>query len=623
MSRTVAAFAYLTTRSLRNRALRQVQRLRSPRYVVALAVGCAYFLLLFHRPAVPAEEMPAGIGPVHPVGLTGAAAMELASTCLLALFTAKWWLFGSANSALAFTPAEVQMLFPAPIRRRTLVLYKIGRAQLALLVSAGLITVLARRAGAPLSPLLRGIALWVLFCTMSLHQMAAALVRAGAAQRGRGLRRNGVAVLLIGGGLLVLIAVALRAWPGVRTVDEIPSALTRVAVALERPLPGRVLAPFRIALAPSYAASTHAWLVALVPALALLLLHIVWVVRADYVFEDAAVEASARRAQRVAMARARAAGAALPSARMVDKISGSMAAVRLDEHGRSVLRPRRVPFPLGPTGDPAVALLWKNLVALLRGLRLRTVVLFGIVVLSFMLTTQQLGVLTGAPSGGGALLLGTLACVAAVFLVVLGPLAIRNDLRQDLVHLDMLRTYPLPGASLVFAEIASSTLVLTLIQWVLLGASYVALATAPVDAGAGPPSLFPSSFPGGLTTLTVAIAVLPVVNSASFVIQNAAALLFPDWVRLGSGSVGGLEVIGQRLMAFGASLIALAGVLALPTAVAVGIATLWPGDGTLSRGALVVSVVSGIVVAATELYIAIQWLGYRFDRTDATAVARP
>ena len=61
------------------------------------------------------------------IGWHRQAGFELLSTCALALFTAKWWLLGSTNSALAFTPAEVQLLFPAPIRRRTLVLYKIAR----------------------------------------------------------------------------------------------------------------------------------------------------------------------------------------------------------------------------------------------------------------------------------------------------------------------------------------------------------------------------------------------------------------------------------------------------------------------------------------------------------------
>jgi hypothetical protein len=213
-----------------------------------------------------------------------------------------------------------------------------------------------------------------------------------------------------------------------------------------------------------------------------------------------------------------------------------------------------------------------------------------------------------------------MAFVAAILLIVLGPLAVRNDLRQDLLHIDMLRTYPLRGSVLVFAEIASSTLVLTLIQWTLLGMSYVFLAAAPADAGIEPVSLVSASFPGNLTTLAIAIVVLPIINSASFFVQNAAALLFPDWVRLGAGGVGGLEVIGQRLLGFGASLFALTAILAPPTLVVAGILMIWQNNAVPSPASLFVAVTAGIIVGATEIFVAVQWLGYRFERTDATAI---
>jgi len=618
VSGTLSAFAYLTARTLRNRTAAQLRRLKSPRYVLFVAVGCAYLLLLLHRPDGSTVDVPNPLVPSQ--SATAPGSLQLLSACAIALITAKWWLLGSANSALAFTPAEVQMLFPAPIRRRTLVLYKIARSQVGLLISAILITVLARRSGSPLAPGLRIVSLWVLFCTMWVHQMAAGLVRAGAAERGRGLRRNAIPVLLVGAGVLVLLFTAVRAWPGVRAIDDVPRALTQVWLAFGSPLPHAVLAPFRIAIAPSYADTSRAWLLAIWPALALLAVHIVWVLRADAVFEDAAVEASARRAELLAAHRARRAGAALPTPRMVDKISGSMAAVRLDRPPAIISRPRRAPFPLAPIGDPAVALLWKNTVALLRGARLRTGLWISLSLAAFVLATRELGLLPGSPASGGAVLVGTLAFVAAMFLVVLGPLAVRNDLRQDLLYIDMLRTYPLSGRVLVFAEIASSTLALTLSQWALLATSYVFLATTPIDEGGGPVSLFPISFPSNLAMFAVAIAVLPLINGASFLIQNAAALLFPDWARIGAASMGGLEVIGQRLLGFGMSLIALTAVLALPTITVAGILLGFSADGMPSRATLLAAIVAGLAVGGTEIYVAVHWLGHRFERTDATEI---
>jgi len=49
-------------------------------------------------------------------------------------------------------------------------------------------------------------------------------------------------------------------------------------------------------LAPAYAKSPDVWLRAIGPACAILVLHYLWVLRADSAFQTAAVEASARRA---------------------------------------------------------------------------------------------------------------------------------------------------------------------------------------------------------------------------------------------------------------------------------------------------------------------------------------
>ena len=163
--------------------------------------------------------------------------------------------------------------------------------------------------------------------------MGAALARTGAAQRGRGLRRNAVpGTAVAGSGLLILLVYVFRAWPGALAVSDLPRRRhAGLDLPARAPSPSIVLWPFHLAVAPAYAETPRAWLLAIGPAVALLVLHIVWVLRADEVFEDAAVEASAMRAERMAQAlAARAAGAALPTPSVVSKVSGSMAAVRLE-----------------------------------------------------------------------------------------------------------------------------------------------------------------------------------------------------------------------------------------------------------------------------------------------------
>ncbi len=613
------ALPFLVARTVRNRFSAQVRRLRSPRYVIAVAVACGYFFLLLHRPTDEGVGVPAVLPPGQGAGRTELALMSAVG---LALFAAKWWLIGSSNAALAFSPAEVQFLFPAPLSRRTLVLYRIGRAQIPLLVSALFITFLARRAGASLPVGLRVLSVWMLFSTLSLHQMGTALARAGAAQRGRGLRRNALPIVIAGGGIMILFVSAVRSWPGTHGVEGIPAAVAHVRAAMAMPLPAAILWPFRIAIAPSYAGSAGEWALAMGPAMALLILHVAWVLRADTVFEDAAVEASARRAARIARARARAAGAALPTPSVVDKVSGSMAAVRLDRAPPPAARLRRVVLPLSAAGDPAVAVLWKNTLALARGLRLRTMAFVGIAISAVVFAFSELGLFGDLPPGDGVLFLGWLAFMAALFLVVLGPLAIRNDLRQDLLHIDLLRTYPLGGATLVFAEIASSTLALTMIQWLLLAAAYALLSASPADAGGGAVSrLLAAPLADRMTLLAVTMGALPIVNMSSFVVQNAAALLFPGWIRLGPGGISGLEVIGQRILGMLGSLTGLALLLALPTAGAAIVLGASAGGGRPTLGAVLTAALVALTAAAAEIALAIQWLGRRFDRTDAAALA--
>ena len=621
MTGALGAFLFLFWCTVRNRLSAQAQRLRSPRYLLAVAVALGYFVFLLYRPAQDAvDASPIMRSPNRHFGLHD---LELVGACGLVLVAAKVWLIGSANTALAFTAPEVQFLFPAPIPRRDLVLYKLGRRQLSLILSAIIITFFVRRAGSPLPPILRVISLWVLFCTLTLHQVAAALMRSGAAQPGRGRRRYAVPLILAGGVLLVLVVLAVRAWPGARSIAALPGALDQVSSALRAPLPSVLLWPFYVALDPSYAARPRAWLLALGPAVALMALHMAWVLREDSTFEDVAVQASALRADRLANARARASGAALPTRSVVTRVSGSMAVIRGDRTPvRPSVRPARFVLPLAPVGNPAVAVLWKNTLALARGLRVRTAVIVAVTMTVMVLAFREAGFLGETALSSAATFLGTLAITAATFLVVMGPLTVRNDLRQDLLHIDVLRALPLNGRQVVFAEIASSALALTALQWCLLIIGYGLL----VGGGASgvmtdPPPLFDRPAPGGL--LVLVLATLPVINCASFFVQNAAALLFPSWIRLGGTGMGGLEVIGQRILAIGASMLGIAVLLTLPAGAAVAVASLLSGGDSASTTPAALAGGVAALVAVVELYFGIGWLGRRFDTTDASALLPP
>jgi hypothetical protein len=329
---------------------------------------------------------------------------------------------------------------------------------------------------------------------------------------------------------------------------------------------------------PLAAHTAQDWAHAIWPAALLLVLHYVWVVRSDSSFEETAVELSLRRA------RALTGAGGIPV--MVSGSTGPSAPL----------------FRLAPVGWPAGAILWKNLLAVTRRRRVRSaamaLVLAGAIVTALSFQSQ----------GTLAKIAGWLAATWGAMMVVIGPQYVRNDLRGDLLKLDLLRSYPLPGWSVVLAETLASTLVLTAIQLVLFGIAYLAFLgnqemTPPLDER---------------TLLIVAAVVyLPWINLLSMLIQNGAALLYPAWVRLGSGRAGGVEALGQNMLMMIAFAALLALTLALPGALAVGgfllLKSAWGWWGSLPATVLALAMI------LAEAALLLKWLGRVFEKTDPAA----
>jgi ABC-2 type transport system permease protein len=334
--------------------------------------------------------------------------------------------------------------------------------------------------------------------------------------------------------------------------------------------------PFRALVRPLAAHTPAEWLVAIGPAMVLLVLHYVWVVRSDTAFEEAAAEVSLRRAQ--ALSGGRRAG---------------------DPQPRRASRMTPPIIRLSPNGWPAGAILWKNLVAGTRIKRIRNAALIlgaaGLIV----------GALSFDPDGTLGEIAGWLAVFWAALMVVTGPQYVRNDLRGDLLKLDLLRSYPLRGWSVVLAEAGASTLMLTMIQFSLLTIGYLAFL--------GNQTMVPPLMERTLLLLG-SFAVLPAINLLSMLIQNGAALLYPAWVRLGSGRPGGVEVLGQNMLMMIAFVAVLAGTLVVPVIVGGGAFLLF--RATLEIWAIIPAALVGLGLIGFEAALIVDWLGRIFERTD-------
>ena len=171
------ALVFLTLRSLRNRVRVQISRLKNVRYLLGLAFIVFYFSMVLRPDRL--MRLPRDAQAAFPGAVLGDVAASLGALFIL-LMAAWWWAFGARLNVLAVTPAEGQFLIAAPVSRRRLLLYKIGRSSLAILFSAAFLALLSmRRGGGAAFAVARGLAYFVVLSTLSLHKIAATLTRAG------------------------------------------------------------------------------------------------------------------------------------------------------------------------------------------------------------------------------------------------------------------------------------------------------------------------------------------------------------------------------------------------------------------------------------------------------------
>jgi hypothetical protein len=557
---------YLLARSGRNRAWRVLTRLRQPRYALAVLVGVGYLLLVFLGQR--SEE-----GAPIPVP-----AVQVGGTLVLALLAAKWWLFGADRLALAFSAAEIQFLFPAPVSRTGLLGYKLLRSQLLILVNVLIwLLLLNRGRGSTLPWLFHAAGLWAVFSTLQLHRLGVALTRDSLLEHGRaGFSRHWPAVVGIGVLAGVMVVSARRAIPDGGLAEHPDGPLGAIRAVLETAPLSWVLLPFRIPFLPLTAPDFATWLPRFLGAAALVGAHLVWVIRADRSFEEAAIEASVRRAELLE---------------------------RWRRHGsppRGAARRSWGWGRLSPTGHPVRAIIWKNLTRLIRTASPAVVVTTGVMIAAIVGFT----VTNGDEHVEVTVMIATLALSWVGVLAVFGPQWVRNDLRGELDHLPVLRTWPISGGSLMAGQVFSSALALTATQGLLAVVGLIALVRT------GSSSLEPTLVLAGFVPGLMAVAAL---NLVALGIQNAGALLYPSWVRT-EIRPGGIEAMGQHLLTAGISLLLLLVATLGPALLAAG--TVYLGWDRLEWWGLIPGLLLASVGLGLEAFLLIDWLGGRFERMD-------
>ena len=191
-----------------------------------------------------------------------------------------------------------------------------------------------------------------------------------------------------------------------------------------------VLFPFAALIGLPLSATSGEFLARLPIALLILAANYFWVVRSDAAFEDA----SARFAEQQ-VSKSGAASARLAPAKV-----------------------RRPPFTLGAHGRPEVAFLWKNLILAGRYASVRTL-------LSWLSVAIVGGLIVSRSTESTAEMLAATCLTVAVIVVAVGPQIARNDLRSDLMHLTVLKAWPVRGAAVVRGEVLAPTVLLSALVW--------------------------------------------------------------------------------------------------------------------------------------------------------------
>jgi ABC-2 type transport system permease protein len=585
----VGALWYLRVTTIVGVIRSRLKRLKQPKYFAGAVVGALYFYLVFFRnaqrprmtPGAPGSPLDA-LSPDFLPLLAG-----LGALALLVVLAINWLV--PRRAALPFTEPEIAFLFPAPVSRRMLVHYRLLSAQLGIAFTALIFTVVfGRGRGFGDHGGYQFIGWWLVLAMVNLHFTGTSfaysrlLNRSLTTARRRYITFGVAAAVLLA--LVVWIAFSIRL-PLEADFASRDSAMRYAAEVLHAGPMRWLLALPKLAVGPYFATGATEFALALLPALLLLAAHYVWVVHTEVSFEEASI---ARAEKRAARRRASQEG---------------------DWRGNAgALKARTAPFVLTSRGAPELAFLWKNLIA--TGALFRPRPILGIAVVlgggAAWLSRQP-------DLEGFAAALFAMGLVGLAITVLLGPQIARQDLRTDLANSDLLKTYPLRGWQIVLGEIMAPLCTLTIVFWVLLLTTYLALPDLD-EAWLTPALRLEAAF--GLALLAPPFIALQVL------IPNATAVLFPAWVQATRDHTErGVEAMGQRIIFVAGQLFVMS--VALLPALIIGAVMFFVVNliaGPMVGGAL--AALSMAVLLACEAWLGVQWLGARFENLDISSELR-
>lgn len=567
----IVAFALVAFQSFKNRIVSQLRRLKQPRYLLGAIGSILYFyFVIFHRNA----RHRGGVRTIDIIAQQGFGELRIDFVSLVVVVLALVaWALPMDSGGLEFTQAEIAFLFPAPLSRRQLLLYKFVRTQAQVLFTAIVVSIFAVKSGFFLG-------VWAAFSVASMYTMMVSLGRAR-------LRMAGINFIV----RLVAVAAALSAiaWYGFQVAQRLTSthqlprgrqALAAIHVVFHEPLPAVLLYIPRFVVTAMYPTSAFVLLqsFAVLAILGTLFFHIAS--RFNIAFEEASIDASKKQLERRALRSGR----------------------RTGKH--VMFRRMRAPF-LAPTGLPDYAIVWKNVVAMLRVSAGWAIAMLAVIFAGFTIcwiVRQPVSYLT----------MGCIFAMQAALFPLIGPTTFANDLRLDLSRFEVLKSYPISGERLVAAEIAASLVVISFFEMLFLVSAAVLIALGGSET---PPALSIIASP---QFIIVALLVTIPLCAVQLVLRNSVPIFFPAWAGRSKEDPRGIAFTGQRIIMLIANVLALS--LALLPAAIVLVPSLWAAM-TWFKGhpiSIAIATLPAVATLVAEVIVAIHFLGMQFDRLDVS-----
>lgn len=588
MHSSASALWYLRLTSLRNLLVARIKRLKQPKYLFGAIAGIAYFyFLVFRRFSYPrtassaTEALPSSIHDLY------FSSLAIKGSLLLTLYLLQYWIWPRARAALTFSEAEIAFLFSAPISRQTLIHYRMGALMSGTLLGALIFALFSANSGLlPGNALMRFIGCWIILTTIGLHAIASSFVITRLLDRGvTTLRRQLSAAAII---VAVIAVLGIWTWramqaPNASDVENLDTIKNYFFGLFSTAPLSWLLLPAKMIVMPALAPNAMAFTVALIPAAGVIWLHYIWVLHSQVAFEEASIVKAQKRATKLAEMR-------------VGKV----------RFGNSKPKAKPTPFNLNLIRRPEIAFLWKNLLATAPYLNVRN---FFIAALLIVIGCQWI------TNGQHEILRSMIQVIGGVFagyMLLLGPMIARQDLRSDLPNTDILKTYPLRGWQVMLGEVLTPVTVLSALFCLLILAASLTLRTDKIQW------MTPTIHWGG----TIALTLLGILLCTMQVMMlNAAALLFPAWMQNNQGGPAGVEVMGQRIL-FAAGLMLVFAIMLLPAALIAGLVYLLTQLLAGKLIAITLAIIVLIAIMTVEVVFGFEWLGEKFEQFDLSAELR-